>query len=253
MTCEQFRERLTAFSLGELETHEAVSAREHVSHCSDCASSALLDRQLTALVRSSAVPTPPEVRARIMDSLREEAAGATSRRGRRRHWLALGAAAGLAGALLAASILVVPAPRQASALEAAWTAYRHEPLMLSWDTSTQRRLTAVLGPSADTPDLGADGLHVQATGARMLAGHLAAIAEYRTGSGRRVTLIRFKGSLPPMSAAAAPGEGQLEAARWDKVGSIWWQAHGTVYCLIGNVDQSTLYQITDRLRSLEDW
>jgi anti-sigma factor RsiW len=257
MTCEQFRERLTAFSLGELETHEAVSAREHVSHCSECASSALMDRQLTALVRSSAVFTPPEVRAHIMDALREEAAGATSlgrRRGRRRHWLALGAAAGLTGALLAASILVVPAPRQDSALEAAWTAYRQEPLMLSWDTSTQRRLTAVLGPSADTPDLGTEGLHVRATGARMLAGHLAAVAEYRTSSGRRVTLIRFKGSLPPMSGAgAAPGAGQLEAARWDKIGSIWWQAHGVVYCLIGNVDQPTLYHITDRLRSLEDW
>ncbi len=254
MTCEQFREQLTAFSLGELQPQDAVSAREHVSHCSACASSALLDRQLTALVRSSAVFTPPEVRARVIAALRSEAASGEGRRGWRRHWLALGAAAGLAGALLAATILMVPAPRQSSALEAAWTAYRAEPLMLRWDASTQQRLTAVLGPAADTPDLGAAGFHVQATGSRMLAGHLAAVAEYRNRSGRRVTLIRWKGNLPELRGAnGAVRDGQLEAARWDQIGSIWWHAHGNVYCLIGGVDQNTLDQLTDRLRSLEDW
>jgi anti-sigma factor RsiW len=254
MTCEQFRERLTAFSLGELDPREAAAARQHVAHCSDCASSALLDRQLTALVRSSAVPTPPEVRGQIMAALRREAVGGAARRGRRRHWLALGAAAGLAGALLAAVVLVVPAPRQSSALEAAWRAYRGEPVMLRWDTSTQKRLTAVLGPAAQTPDLGSLGFHVRATGSLMLAGHLAAVTEYRDRASRRVTLMRWKGGLPPVAGptGAAP-EAQLEAARWDQTGSIWWHAHGIVYCLIGGVDQPTLYQMTDRLQGLEDW
>ncbi|HZD72054.1 MAG TPA: zf-HC2 domain-containing protein, partial [Actinomycetes bacterium] len=82
MTCEQFRERLTAFSLGELQPHEAVAASEHVSHCSDCASSVLLDRQLTALVRSSTVLTPPAVRARILAAVHGEASGGGRRRGR---------------------------------------------------------------------------------------------------------------------------------------------------------------------------
>ncbi len=254
MTCEQFRERLTAFSLGELQPHETVAAREHVSHCSACASSALLDRQLTALVRSSAVSTPPEVRARVLAELHKEAAGDESRRGRRRHWLSLGAATGVAAALLAATILVVPAPQRSSPLEAAWTAYRAEPVMLQWDTSTQKRLTAVLGSAAQTPDLGAEGLRVQAAGSRMLAHHLAAVAEYRDRSDQRVTLIRWKGSLPEMTGAnSAVKEGELESARWNHTGTVWWRAHGIVYCLIGSVDQATLYKVSNRLMSLEDW
>jgi hypothetical protein len=117
-----------------------------------------------------------------------------------------------------------------------------------------QRLTAVLGPAAGTPDLGAAGMHVQATGARMLAGHLAAVAEYRSPTGRRVTLIRWKGTLPTMDGGnGAAKEGQLESVRWDQVGSIWWRAHGIVYCLVGGVDQKTLYRLSDRLRSLEDW
>jgi hypothetical protein len=253
MTCEQFRERLTAFSLGELEPNEAVTAREHVSHCSDCASSALLDRQLTALVRSSAVYAPPEVRARVIAALRSEGGRVEARRSRRRHWLSLGAAAGLAGALLAATILVVPAPQQSGTLAAAWSAYRSESQMLRWDLPTQQRLTAVLGPAAETPDLGAYGLHVQAVGSRTLADHLAAVTEYRDRSNRRVTLMRWKGGLPAMIGATGGKEGQIEAARWNQTGSIWWRAHGIVYCLIGGVDQTTLYRVSDHLMSLNDW
>src|SRR6266511_3545808 len=177
MTCEQFQDRLTAFSLGELEPHEAVAAREHVARCSGCASRALLDRQLTSLVRSTAVPTPDTVRVRIMSALRDEARG-HGQRNRRRHWLSLGAAAGLAAAILAAALLLVPAPAPASPLTAAWTAYRTQPLMTQWDSSTQARLTAVLGPAAETPNLTSFGYRVQGAGGRMLAGHLAAVTEY---------------------------------------------------------------------------
>jgi hypothetical protein len=232
-----------------------VAAREHVSHCGACASSALMDRQLTALVRSSAVSTPPEVRARIIAELRlQAAAGQQGRRGRRRHWLSLGVAVGIAAALLAATVLLVPAPQRSSPLQAAWSAYRGGPLMLRWDASTQRRLNAVLGPAAATPNLSAEGLHVQAAGSRMLAGHLAAVTEYRDQDGRRVTLIRWKGSLPEMAGANQAAEGaQVEGARWNQVGSIWWQGNGTVYCLIGGVDQAILYRVTDHLRGLEDW
>jgi anti-sigma factor RsiW len=254
MTCDGFRERLTAFSLGELEPHEAVAAREHVAHCSACASSALVDRQLTALVRSSSVRTPPAVRDQVMAALRREAAPEQGGRGRRRHWLALGVAAGLAGAMLAATILVVPVPQPSSALEAAWVAYRTEPVMLHWDTSTERRLLAVLGPAAETPDLDHLGFHIEATGSRTLASHLAAVTEYRDQAGRRVTLIRWKGDLPETKGVSAvAGKAELEAARWNQVGSVWWRAHGVVYCLIGGVDQRTLYAATDYLRGLEDW
>jgi len=253
MTCEQFQERLTAFSLGELEPHEAVAAREHVARCSACASRALLDRQLTSLVRSTATPAPKAVRREVMAALRVEAR-APGQGGRRRHWLSLGAAAGLAASLLAATVLLVPAPQRTSPLAAAWAAYRAEPVMLQWDGSTQRRLTDVLGPAAQTPDLAAFGLRAQATGARMLAGHLAAVAEYRDSDAKRLTLIRWKGDLPAVAGARPPtAESAVEAARWGSVGSIWWRTHGVVYCLIGGVGQRTLYQVTDHLQATENW
>lgn len=248
MTCEQFQDRLTAFSLGELEPHEAVAAREHVARCSGCASRALLDRQLTALVRSTAVATPDTTRIRIMAALRAEARG-PGQRGRRRHWLSLGAAAGLAAAMLAATMLLVPAPARSSPLTAAWAAYRTQPLMMQWDDSTQSRLTAVLGSSSDTADLSGLGYHVEGTGGRMLAGHLAAVTEYRDPAGRRVTFIRWKGDLPQMASARGPTtEPGVDAARWGPIGSIWWSSHGIVYCLIGGVEQPMLYRLTDQLQ-----
>jgi len=151
--------------------------------------------------------------------------------------------------MLAATMLLVPAPAPASPLTAAWAAYRTRPLMMQWDDSTQARLTAVLGPSAETPDLAAFGYRVQGAGSRMLAGHLAAVTEYRDVAGHRMTFLRWKGHLPEMGSARGPSSDPgVEAARWGTIGSIWWSSHGTVYCLIGGVDQRVLYQVTEHLR-----
>jgi anti-sigma factor RsiW len=73
MTCDDFQLRLTAYSLGELEQDELQAARDHVAGCDDCASRALLDRQLTALVRGSAVPAPAEARSAVLAAVRAEA------------------------------------------------------------------------------------------------------------------------------------------------------------------------------------
>ncbi|HSO54286.1 MAG TPA: hypothetical protein VL330_16445, partial [Actinomycetes bacterium] len=73
MTCEDFQLRLTAFSLGELEQGELPAARDHVAACDDCATRLLLDRQLTALLRTSAVPAPSETRAAVLAAVRAEA------------------------------------------------------------------------------------------------------------------------------------------------------------------------------------
>ena len=62
VTCEDFQLRLTAFSLGELEPGERQQARDHLAACDDCASRVLVDRQLTALLRTSAVPAPEATR-----------------------------------------------------------------------------------------------------------------------------------------------------------------------------------------------
>jgi anti-sigma factor RsiW len=251
MTCEELRERLTALSLGELEPDEAAAAREHVARCGDCASAVLLDRQLTALLRASAVPAPAAVRASVLAALRGETTGADARRsGRRRHWLALGIAALAAAAVLAIAVLLVPAPDSGSPLAAAWRSYHREPVAAGTAPAerTADRLYAVLGPAARTPDLSDIGLRPIGWDARTLAGHLAVTAEYRDGTGRRFVVMRWRGEVPRM--ARSPGKGgdqELEVYRWGRHASAWWQEDGVVWCLIGTVDQTTLYRVAERL------
>jgi hypothetical protein len=251
MTCEELRVQLTALSLGELEPEEAAAAREHVAGCGACASAVLLDRQLTALLRASAVPAPAAVRSSVLTALRAEALGADARPpGRRRHWLALGIAALAAAAVLAIAVLLVPAPDSGSPLGAAWKSYRQEPVAAGTAPSekTAERLYAVLGPAARTPDLTDVGLRPIGWDARTLAGHLAVTAEYRDGAGRRFMVMRWRGEVPRMARTPGePGDEELEVYRWGKHASAWWQEDGVVWCLIGTVDQTTLYRVAERL------
>jgi Putative zinc-finger len=252
MTCDDFQLRLTAYSLGELDEDELQAARDHVAGCDDCASRALLDRQLTALLRGSAVPAPEETRAAVLTAVRAEAAGtAAPVRGRsprrRRHWVALAAALLAAAAVVAAALLVVPAPDPGSPLAAAWHSY-HAVGKNGLGTPSQTeadRLFAVLGPASRTPDLGAYGLRKDGWDARDLAGHLAAVAEYRDAEGGRVTLMRWRGELPPMPSGTDGDE--LAAYRWGRHTSYWWRADGVVWCLVGTIDQERLYEIAEHL------
>jgi anti-sigma factor RsiW len=249
MTCEELRERVTALSLGELAPEEAAAAREHVAQCGDCASAVLLDRQLTALLRASAVPAPAAVRGSVLAALRDEADAARPS-GRRRHWLALGIAALAAAAVLAIAVLLVPAPDSGSPLAAAWKSYHREPVAAGTQPGEQTadRLYAVLGAAARTPDLSDVGLRPIGWDARTLAGHLAVTAEYRDGAGRRFVVMRWRGELPRM--ARTPGEQggeELEVYRWGRHASAWWQEDGVVWCVIGTVDQATLYRVAERL------
>jgi anti-sigma factor RsiW len=263
MTCEDFQDRLTAFGLGELDPVEAEAARRHVASCPDCASATLVDRQLTALLRGAAVPAPAGLERRVLAALREEAgrprptgprrhrrAGLTrSLRGRRRHWLALGSGVGLAAAVVAAALLLVPAPDRAAPLAAAWSAYRSERTIrvVAPTAAVVDRLTDVLGPAARTPDLSALGFHARSVGARQLAGHLAAVAEYRDAAGRRVVLIRWRGELPRSGSAPSDEAHEVETATWGRTGSAWWRHDEVVWCLIGTVDRQTLDRVADSL------
>ena len=250
MTCEDFQARLTAFSLGELEPDELQAARDHVAGCDHCASRALLDRQLTALLRVSAVPAPEETRAAVLTAVRAEAARTAAPApgaGRRRHWIALAAALLAAAAVVAAALLVVPAPNPRSPLAAAWSSY-HALGKNGLGTPSQAeadRLFAVLGPAARTPDLHSFGLRNDGWEARDLAGHLAAVAEYRDAAGGRVTLMRWRGDLPPMPSGA--GNDELAAYRWGRHTSYWWRDDGVVWCLVGTIDQNRLYEVAEDL------
>jgi len=237
MTCEDFQLRLTAFSLGELEQGEVSDARDHVATCDDCASRLLLDRQLTALLRAT-------VRAeagagRLAPSPRQPA--------RRRHWLALAAAMLAAAAVLAVALLVVPAPDPGSPLSAAWSSYhaRGEDGLGTPTQAQAERLFAVLGPDSRTPDLAAFGLTKDGWEARDLAGHLAAVAEYRDPDGGRVTLMRWRGDLPQVAKGTEGGE--LAAYTWGRHTSYWWEADGLVWCLVGTIDQKRLYGVAEHL------
>jgi hypothetical protein len=252
MTCEELQVRLTALSLGELEPAEAAAAREHIAHCGDCASAVLLDRQLTALLRASAVPAPEAVQSSVLAALRAEAAAADARPAgrpaRRRHWLALGTAALAAAAVLAIAVLLVPAPDAGSALAAAWRSYHREPVAAGTapGAAAAERLYAVLGPAAHTPDLSDVGLRAIGWDARTLAGHVAVAAEYRDDAGRRFMVMRWRGELPRMARAPDESE-ELEVYRWGRHASAWWRSDGVVWCLIGTVDQTTLYRVAERL------
>jgi Putative zinc-finger len=270
MTCEEFEAQLTAFSLGELEPDDAMGARAHVARCDACAAATLRDRQLTALLRASMVEMPAEGQTAVLAAVRSEttwaprpaprpaaAAGAgtrvrrhRSRRGRR-HWLALAAAAVLALAVLALAVVLVPAPDRSSAIAAGWNLYRQEATLSEKQPSaeTARRLTSALGAAARPPDLRGFGLQAVGWDGRMLADHLASVAEYRDVTGKRVTLMRWRGELPHPTRGSpefASYEG-MQTAQWGGTGSVWFKTGDIVYCLVGTVAEHTLTEVAHYL------
>jgi anti-sigma factor RsiW len=260
MTCDDFQAKLTAFSLGELPEGERQAARDHVAACDACATRMLGDRQLTALVRASAVPAPAATRSAVLAAVRAEAAKPTPApatatpakaparpRARRRHWVALAAALLGAAAVVAASLLVVPAPDPGSPLAAAWSSYhtRGQNGLGAPSPSEEARLFAVLGDDARPPDLAGYGLRQDGWEARDLAGHVASVAEYRDRSGGRLAVMRWRGELP--AVARAPAGSGLKAYRWGRQTSYWWRADGVVWCMVGTIDQDRLYEIAEHL------
>jgi hypothetical protein len=161
--------------------------------------------------------------------------------------LALAAALLAAAAVLAAALLVVPAPDPGSPLSAAWSSYhaRGKDGLGSPTPAQAARLFAVLGPESRSPDLAAYGLVKDGWEARDLAGHLAAVAEYRDAKGGRVTLMRWRGDLPQVAKGTEGGE--LAAYTWGRHTSYWWEADGLVWCLVGTIDQQRLYGIAEHL------
>jgi hypothetical protein len=264
MTCEEFEAQLTAFSLGELEPDDATRARAHVSRCDSCTAATLRDRQLVALLRASTVEMPPTGQAAVLAAVRAETATATvpdraptpaGRRGRRsrgrRHWLALAAAAALCLAVLAAAVALVPAPDRSSAIAAGWKLYRQQGAIAGRQPSEQtaRRLDTVLGDAARPPDLRGFGLRAVGWDGRMLAGHLASVAEYRDAAGRRVTLMRWRGELPHPTKGSPEVESYegMQTAQWGGTSSVWFKAGDVVYCLVGKAPEQTLTEVADYL------
>ena len=112
-------------------------------------------------------------------------------------------------AVVAAALLVVPAPDPGSPLSAAWSSYhdRGKDGLGTPSEAEAERMFAVLGPASRTPDLAAFGLQKDGWEARDLAGHVAAVAEYRDAEDGRVTLMRWRGDLPQMAKGTEGGTG----------------------------------------------
>ena len=72
-------------------------------------------------------------------------------------------------------------------------------------------------------------------------------AEYRDDAGRRFMVMRWRGELPRMPRAPGEGQEELEVYRWGRHTSAWWREDGIVWCLIGTVDQTTLFRVAERL------
>ena len=222
MTCEDFRLRLTAFSLGELEQGERQRTRDHLAACDDCASRVLVDRQLTALLRASAVPAPSETRAAVLAAVRAEA-GAGPRPACRRLPLAGRPLPGRPGAGTGspwpppcwppppwsprpcwwcrpptrAARCPRPGARTTTGARTA-SAPRARPRPSGCSRSSGRPRAPPTWPPSGS---GKDGWE-----ARDLAGHVAAVAEYRDAEGGRVTLMRWRGDLPRMAKGTEGGE-----------------------------------------------
>jgi anti-sigma factor RsiW len=255
MRCEDFVARLTAFSLGELPEAQAAEARDHLTGCDRCATLVLRDRELVGRLRSSAVPAPAAVHATVRLALRRE------RRLRRRQLLrravAVAAAAALAGVVTfspsvgrapsgPAPAAAPPRAEQPGPLAAAWAAYQAPLLPLEQVGAGDPLL---LGFVPVTPDLDRLGLRRAVSGTLRLAGRPAFATEYRSDSGTRLTVFRWKGTLPDSDDDYPSGSRpELQITRSGLTSSAWWDDGQVVYCAVGDLAQPVFEQALAQIR-----
>jgi hypothetical protein len=114
-------EDLGAYVLGALDPESEARVRAHIAECADCRSAHTELAGLPALLDLAAVaevgeedPLPPAIEERLLDRFARERSVAKPRR-RWRPRIALGLSSALAGAAIAAAVLIVPLNFQANA------------------------------------------------------------------------------------------------------------------------------------------
>jgi anti-sigma factor RsiW len=258
MTCEDFAARLTAFGLGELPEAQAAAAREHVAGCDRCASLLLRDRELVGRLRASAVPAPAGVQRAVRVVLRRERLLRRQRLLRRAG--AVAAAAALVGVVTFAPPVERVPPAQPAApeaeaeagtgsggpLAAAWSAYQAPLLPLDRVGAGDPLL---LGFVPVVPDLDRLGLRLAVSGTLRLAGRQAFATEYRSASGTRLAVFRWKGTLPETGEDYPSGaRPELQLTRTGLTSSAWWDDGEVVHCAVGDLDQPLFERALARLR-----
>ena len=256
MNCEGFGARLTAYSLGELPDTEAGAARAHLARCDRCATLVLRDRELVGRMRASAVPAPASLHSSVRLALRRERSLRRKRLMRRAG--ALAAAAALAGVVSSApSVQRTSAPAAPAALPAvkapapgplaaAWSAYQAPVLPIERAGAGDPLL---LGFTPTVTDLDELGLRLVAAGTVRLAGKPAFATEYRDDDGERLTLFRWKGTLPDAGGDYPSGSHpELQITRNGLTSSAWWDNGEVVYCAVGDLEQDDFEEALSEVR-----
>lgn len=248
MTCEEFTQALTAFSLNELDPPQAEACRVHLAGCARCTNLALRDHQLVSRLRAAAVPAPATVHHAVAVALRQE-----TRTHERRRRPVRAAAAGLAAAAAAmlAILALGPDPRTDEAqtpLAAAWVAYEAGELPLDPGVEVPASLLTM-----PLPDLAEFGLYPVHSGSLRLAGRPALATEYMDGQGKHFTVFRWVGKLPdPAQGNPAADPPNVITSTWDGTTSSWWESDGVVFCAVGDLPRARLDLAVDHLRKRVD-
>jgi anti-sigma factor RsiW len=243
MTCEEFAQSLTAFSLCELDTPQIEACNAHLARCAACTNLSLRDHQLVSRLRASAVPAPAAVHHAVTVALRQ----ASREQARRRRPLRV-AMAGLAAAIaamLAFGVVSIDPKADETPLTAAWAAYRADELSLDPGVEVPARLLTL-----PLPDFAKFGLFPKDEGTMRLAGAPALATDYRDQHGGRFAIFRWEGELPNL-AQSNPGAGppSVITSSWGGTTSAWFYYDGVVFCAVGNLPRAQLDAAVDHLRS----
>jgi len=246
MTCEEFAQALTAFSLNELDPPRAAACRAHLAGCAACTNLSLRDHQLVSRLRAAAVPAPATVHHAVAVALRQETREHERRRGRPLR-VAIASAAAAAAVLLVFATLTLDSRREEpqTPLAAAWRAYRDGDLPL--DPSVEVPAALLTLPM---PDFGKFGLRKVHDGSLRLAGQPALATEYRGSGGEHFTVFRWQGKLPNLTQRN-PGADppSVITSSWNGTTSSWWNYDGVVFCAVGDLPRTELDAAVDHIRS----
>lgn len=251
MNCVEVQARLHAYVDGELTAGEIAAIDAHCAECRPCEAQARAEREFRLLLRwQPKEPAPPDLRARILRTVRREA-----RLARARPWLLIPAAA-VAAALVVAVLLPWsrPAPPLVAALVDKHIAYaqieRPAELASSDRGEVAEWFRSRAGLQVTVPDYSPSGIRL--VGARLAEAHerKAAYLLYEKG---RTLLSVF---MVPVSGAEAPLPGRVVAFRghdylaFEQKGfrTVSWTDGQTLYGLVSVLDYEALLECADRLR-----
>jgi anti-sigma factor (TIGR02949 family) len=253
MSCLELEARLHPYVDGELPVEETAAADAHVATCHSCAALVRHERAFRGLLRQQPRESaPPELRARVVAGVRQQA-----RRASRRTWWLVAPALAAAAAIVIAVLLPAwwsPASLVADLVDKHIAyAQLERPAELA---STDRDEIAAwfrqrAGLRVTVPDYSPSGIHL--IGARLADAHerRAAYLLYEKG---RTLLSVFMLPLPDgrtrLDGTPVSYRGH-EYRRDERKGhhTVTWTDGRAVFGLVSSLDYDALLECADRLRT----